>query len=178
MPEAADHSGDRRRREAPPRGRRVVRQRDPPGSEAGQCAAGRRMAGQGGRLRDSKIARRWSYRNSDKDRHTVRKITAVGLSSNQLALSSVLYISSTNIYIIVSFSSYWELTLFLNVMVPSGYMAPEYVQSDGGETTLKCDVYSFGVTLMETLSGRKNCDTPSLVSEVKTILNCLGRSRC
>ncbi|XP_035821058.1 S-locus-specific glycoprotein S13 [Zea mays] len=59
-----------------------------------------------------------------------------------------------------------------------GYMAPEYVQSDGGETTLKCDVYSFGVTLMETLSGRKNCDTPSLVSEVKTILNCLGRSRC
>jgi hypothetical protein len=55
-------------------------------------------------------------------------------------------------------------------------MAPEYVQSDGSETTLKCDVYSFGVTLMETLSGRKNCDTPSLVSEVKTILNYLGRS--
>jgi serine/threonine protein kinase len=61
-------------------------------------------------------------------------------------------------------------------MVPSGYMAPEYVQSDGSETTLKCDVYSFGVTLMETLSGRKNCDTPGLVSEVKTILNYLGRS--
>ncbi|KAF8660124.1 hypothetical protein HU200_057682 [Digitaria exilis] len=48
-----------------------------------------------------------------------------------------------------------------------GYMAPEYVQSDGGETSLKCDVYSFGVTLLETLSGRRNSDRPtSLVSEV------------
>ncbi|CAL5025269.1 unnamed protein product [Urochloa decumbens] len=47
-----------------------------------------------------------------------------------------------------------------------GYMAPEYVQSDGGETTLKCDVYSFGVTLLETLSGRRNSDRPtSLISE-------------
>jgi serine/threonine protein kinase len=53
------------------------------------------------------------------------------------------------------------------VTLPSGYMAPEYVQSDGGETTLKCDVYSFGVTLLETLSGRRNSDRPtSLVSEV------------
>jgi len=50
-------------------------------------------------------------------------------------------------------------------------MAPEYVQSDGGETTLKCDVYSFGVTLLETLSGRRNCERPSLVSEVISILN-------
>nr|CAB3488376.1 unnamed protein product [Digitaria exilis] len=47
-----------------------------------------------------------------------------------------------------------------------GYMAPEYDQSDGGETSLKCDVYSFGVTLLETLSGRRNSDRPtSLVSE-------------
>ncbi|XP_062226862.1 putative cysteine-rich receptor-like protein kinase 39 isoform X2 [Phragmites australis] len=47
-----------------------------------------------------------------------------------------------------------------------GYMAPEYVQSEGGETTLKCDVYSFGVTLLETLSGRRNCERPSLTSEL------------
>ncbi|CAN6229691.1 unnamed protein product [Urochloa humidicola] len=47
-----------------------------------------------------------------------------------------------------------------------GYMAPEYVQSDGGETTLKCDVYSFGVTLLEILSGRRNSDRPaSLIAE-------------
>jgi serine/threonine protein kinase len=53
------------------------------------------------------------------------------------------------------------------VILPSGYMAPEYIQSDGGETTLKCDVYSFGVTLLETLSGRRNSDRPTgLVSEV------------
>ncbi|WVZ87303.1 hypothetical protein U9M48_033960 [Paspalum notatum var. saurae] len=44
-------------------------------------------------------------------------------------------------------------------------MAPEYVQSDGGETTLKCDVCSFGVTLLEMLSGPRNCERPSLVSE-------------
>ncbi|WVZ87300.1 hypothetical protein U9M48_033957 [Paspalum notatum var. saurae] len=62
----------------------------------------------------------------------------------------------------------WKLgtnTVRSLVVLPSGYMAPEYVQNDGGETTLKCDVYSFGVTLLETLSGRSNCERPSLVSE-------------
>ncbi|CAL5025270.1 unnamed protein product [Urochloa decumbens] len=36
--------------------------------------------------------------------------------------------------------------LISNQLTLHGYMAPEYVQSDGGETTLKCDVCSFGVT--------------------------------
>jgi hypothetical protein len=49
-------------------------------------------------------------------------------------------------------------------------MAPEYVAQDIGadETALfKCDVYSFGVTLLETLSGRQNsASRPSLVSTV------------
>jgi hypothetical protein len=51
-------------------------------------------------------------------------------------------------------------------------MAPEYVQSDGGETTLKCDVYSFGVTLLETLGGRRNWERQSLVSEVSRLNFC------
>ncbi|GJN26325.1 hypothetical protein PR202_gb14248 [Eleusine coracana subsp. coracana] len=38
-----------------------------------------------------------------------------------------------------------------------GYVAPEYVQ-DEGQATLKCDVYSFGVMLLETLSGRRNIE--------------------
>ena len=54
----------------------------------------------------------------------------------------------------------------------SGYMAPEYVQSEGGETTLKCDVYSFGVTSLETLAGRRNWERQSLVSEVSKLNFC------
>ncbi|KAL6624738.1 hypothetical protein ACP70R_032059 [Stipagrostis hirtigluma subsp. patula] len=37
-----------------------------------------------------------------------------------------------------------------------GYMAPEYIRNDG-DMTLKCDVYSFGITLLEVISGRRNC---------------------
>ncbi|KAM0897164.1 hypothetical protein ACQ4PT_022730 [Festuca glaucescens] len=40
------------------------------------------------------------------------------------------------------------------IVVSPGYAAPEYAQ--GGEMTLKCDVYSFGVILVETLSGERN----------------------
>ena len=71
--EAANNPGDCRGCEAPARGRGVGRQRDPPGSEAGQCAAGWRIASQGGRLRDGQTAAApcWSYRDSDDNRHTV-----------------------------------------------------------------------------------------------------------
>ncbi|KAF7018712.1 hypothetical protein CFC21_031968 [Triticum aestivum] len=40
------------------------------------------------------------------------------------------------------------------VVVSPGYAAPEYERQ--GEMTLKCDVYSFGVILLETLSGQRN----------------------
>ncbi|KAF7019315.1 hypothetical protein CFC21_032506 [Triticum aestivum] len=40
------------------------------------------------------------------------------------------------------------------VIVSPGYAAPEYERQ--GEMTLKCDVYSFGVILLETLSGQRN----------------------
>jgi hypothetical protein len=51
-------------------------------------------------------------------------------------------------------------------------MAPEYVL-DEDQTTLKCDVYSFGVTLLETLSGRRNSmGLNSLIAYVSK-LDCL-----
>jgi hypothetical protein len=34
--------------------------------------------------------------------------------------------------------------------------------------TLKCDVFSFGVVLLEVVSGRRNSAEPSLVSHVST----------
>uniref|UniRef100_A0ACD5UG72 Uncharacterized protein n=1 Tax=Avena sativa TaxID=4498 RepID=A0ACD5UG72_AVESA len=40
------------------------------------------------------------------------------------------------------------------IVISPGYAAPEYVR--GGDMTLKCDVYSFGVILLETLSGERN----------------------
>lgn len=36
----------------------------------------------------------------------------------------------------------------------SGYLAPEYAL--GGQLTLKADVYSFGVLVLEIVSGRSN----------------------
>lgn len=43
------------------------------------------------------------------------------------------------------------------VMGTYGYSAPEY--SSGGELTLKSDIYSFGVVLLELISGRRAIDT-------------------
>ncbi|XP_062186116.1 receptor-like serine/threonine-protein kinase SD1-8 [Phragmites australis] len=43
-----------------------------------------------------------------------------------------------------------------------GYTAPEYIMEQ--HLTLKCDVYSFGVILLEIASGRRNRTTPMLLS--------------
>lgn len=50
----------------------------------------------------------------------------------------------------------------------SGYLAPEY--AFGGQLTMKADVYSFGVLLLETVSGRSSArlnweGTPKLLLE-------------
>lgn len=48
--------------------------------------------------------------------------------------------------------------LFLHVplvfLTSSGYLAPEYVL--GGQLTLKADVYSFGVLILEVVSARSS----------------------
>ncbi|CAN6269411.1 unnamed protein product [Urochloa humidicola] len=49
----------------------------------------------------------------------------------------------------------------LTIVVSPGYASPEYLQ---GEMTLKCDVYSFGVILLETLSGQRNGPTKGVIS--------------
>jgi len=49
----------------------------------------------------------------------------------------------------------------------AGYTAPEYLSSER-HLTLKCDVYSFGIILMEIISGKRNIDTPALLSDVST----------
>lgn len=41
--------------------------------------------------------------------------------------------------------------LHLTICVGSGYMAPEY-----GLFSIKSDVFSFGIVLLEILSGKKN----------------------
>lgn len=44
-----------------------------------------------------------------------------------------------------------------------GYASPEYAKD--GDMTPKCDVFSFGVVLLETVSGRRNSASPSVVSQ-------------
>lgn len=39
-------------------------------------------------------------------------------------------------------------------MVCSGYMAPEYIMQ--GQFSVKSDIFSFGVLLLEIVSGQKN----------------------
>ncbi|XP_025825938.1 receptor-like serine/threonine-protein kinase SD1-8 [Panicum hallii] len=46
----------------------------------------------------------------------------------------------------------------------AGYTAPEYLSSER-HLTLKCDVYSFGIILMEIISGKRNTATPALLSD-------------
>ncbi|XP_059624105.1 G-type lectin S-receptor-like serine/threonine-protein kinase At1g11330 [Cornus florida] len=67
----------------------------------------------------------------------------------------------------LKFISHNVLTLFFYV-VGSGYMAPEYVIK--GIFSVKSDVFSFGVLILEILSGRKN----SSFNHIEGPLNLIG----
>ncbi|KAM0858070.1 hypothetical protein ACQ4PT_048042 [Festuca glaucescens] len=47
--------------------------------------------------------------------------------------------------------------------VTPGYASPEY--ANDGEMTPKCDVFSFGVILLEIISGHRNSTSPSVISQ-------------
>lgn len=62
-------------------------------------------------------------------------------------------------------------------LLDSGYMAPEYAME--GIYSVKSDVFSFGVVLLEILSGKKNSGfhltrfAPSLLAYVRFYISCL-----
>jgi len=46
------------------------------------------------------------------------------------------------------------MTVFLFRLICSGYMSPEYVMY--GQFSVKSDVFSFGVLMLEIITGKKN----------------------
>jgi serine/threonine protein kinase len=52
------------------------------------------------------------------------------------------------------------------ILESSGYMSPEYAIH--GLYSIKSDVFSFGVLLLEILSGKKNTDPVSLLKYVSS----------
>ena len=62
-----------------------------------------------------------------------------------------------SMYILSLFVFYVELFLnlfFHAIIFPSGYMSPEYAVH--GQYSIKSDVFSFGVLILEIMSGKKN----------------------
>lgn len=51
-------------------------------------------------------------------------------------------------------SYYFVLKQFILMVVNSGYMSPEYAME--GNFSVKSDVFSFGVLILEIVSGRRN----------------------
>lgn len=76
--------------------------------------------------------------------------------------------SSSSRHGAVSFPKPTRDRRLMSVHVCSGYLAPEYVVH--GQLTKKADVYSFGVLVLEIISGRR-------VSETIRSDTCKGRSR-
>lgn len=56
-----------------------------------------------------------------------------------------------------------ETHVSTRVMGTYGYCAPDYAMT--GQLTFKCDIYSFGVVLLELLTGRKAIDNTKPAAE-------------
>lgn len=67
-------------------------------------------------------------------------------------------------------ASIWLLNFFS--LPSSGYLAPEYVL--GGQLTMKADVYSYGVLILETVSG-KSSSSSIWLGDKKSLLEWVGQ---
>ena len=70
----------------------------------------------------------------------------------------------------------WVIIMHVVLRCFSGYMAPEYVMR--GNYSVKSDVFSFGVMVLEILTGTKNSDTTQsedLLTTVCTILRSIAK---
>ncbi|TXG67181.1 hypothetical protein EZV62_008456 [Acer yangbiense] len=79
---------------------------------------------------------------------------SVGTSTSELSIGDGAVISSLYDNVICLHKSIENGTIFDAIVKFSGYMSPEYALE--GLFSIKSDVFSFGVLLLETLSGRKN----------------------
>ncbi|KAD4585309.1 hypothetical protein E3N88_22910 [Mikania micrantha] len=61
----------------------------------------------------------------------------------------------------------WETTVTTQIAGTIGYLAPEYAMT--GHLTTKCDIYSLGVVLLESITGRKAMDFLMLEEEVSLV---------
>ena len=57
-------------------------------------------------------------------------------------------------YIHTYIHAYIYIYIYIYIFFNSGYMAPEYAME--GLFSIKLDVYSFGILMMEIVSGKKN----------------------
>lgn len=63
------------------------------------------------------------------------------------------------------------------MVLDSGYMAPEYAMH--GQLSVKLDVFSFGVLMLELVSGQKNSSykVGEKVTDLVTFVSCTHKSK-
>ena len=68
------------------------------------------------------------------------------------------------------FILYFHDPIFVTMLfLIRGYMAPEYVVH--GQLTEKADVYSYGILVLEVLTGKKNTSSVSSSSESQSLVS-------
>ena len=118
----------------------------------------------GFRLRTSKISSwsKYTYNHTCYGNFWVScHLLKVPYAYQSLGASTSLYrlpASGKGLFILLICSIYW-----LCLLVDFRYMAPEYASS--GKLTDKSDVFSFGVVLLELITGRKPVDTSQPLGE-------------
>lgn len=143
-----------------------------PGHQSQQCPVGSKAEAEDNWLWACSSPMRWPNSSYDRScRDSVSNTLTAWLSS--VLLASVMHDLSDR----QSQRSHQVRWLMAQYMC-SGYMAPEYVVH--GHLTEKADVYSFGVLVIEIVTGKRCCESTgshsghSLLAEVWTISNSLN----